>query len=375
MYNRPRDGSIFKGGITVQIKYIISASVFNKKTQKAVIVSKEYENTIRVVEHALYDNDHLIVTDHIYGLLGDSLSVFLLNNELTEADIVIQTYEIESLTDGVDMYLANLEQPEIYTMSPSVIAFVPKPTVTIPTPMGLDANLIEPTTIKWTWNTIEGQYAHHVVDIDGNIIATLSITVNEFIESGLQYNKNYTRRIIRFNKEGQSLSSNPVTITTGEMIQKELSYKPFLIDPKDIVRHETRIFRPIEERLEAFQSGIGSGIDLLVQKQASDEFFEEFKLISILQADRRFIDGVYPPVPITLKYQGTGEIPVKHYTGFVDIAIAVSKLYEMSLKVHSEVYEPINIKWRVCVDVQYQEVNPDVLAYYEAMSEKLNNKR
>ena len=355
----------------MQVKYIIKADVFNKKTQKVIQLSKEYEKTIRVVEHALYDNDHILDTGHIYTLLGESFAVYLRDNDLTEADIIIQTYEIESLTDGTEVYLVNLAAPGEFTMAPSIVAFIPKPVVTIPTPTGLDADLIEPTTIKWTWNSIEGEYAHHVADIHGNIVATLPIGIHEFMESGLEYNKNYTRRIVRFSKEGTSLSSNPVTITTGSPVQKEVSYKPFFTDPYDLVRHENRIFRPIEERLEAFQPGIGYGADLLVRKQSTDEFYEDFNIISILQAMRRFKDKVYPPVDVELKYSAVGEIPVKHYEGSLKLSVAISKLYEMTINVHSEAYEPMPIKWRLCAKVQYQEINPEALEYYELLAEKL----
>lgn len=354
------------------LQYTIKAEIVNKPLNSIVNILKDHSVEYTQPEGVnFYENEHVLTTEHIYKMLGSELQDYLDGSFLTESDIDINTYEIVSRTEGVQIYFKNPENPSQFTMIPSVIAFAEEPSLVIGIPTGFQAELIEPTSIKWSFDEAN-EYAHYVIDLDGNIVANLPMGINYFIETGVKFNTNYTRLIIRYNQDGTSDTTDPVTITSGSPEVLESSYKPGRLSPVDLIRYETDKFSPVEENLVAFQSGIGDHLDLKVSKFKADSFFKRFLILTYCTATRRFNAPVYPPIPVTIGFHAEGEEPIKHWTGSLRFMLIVSQRYSARVNVRSTAYKPMPVKWQVCVDVDYEKINTYHSTNLERLRELMN---
>ena len=257
------------------ISYIVKLTILNSITNDSIIFNKNFESEIATTDESiLYDNYHVLHSNiYILDLFFQEIKDYCEAEQITFDDIVIDEYEIVTLTDNVEVFFENPVDINAFTLKPDIRCYVyPKePPLTVPTLYG---SSYDSNTIIWTWPEDE-QYAHYLisepVDFSSEkdktkIIAIIPVGAKHYIESGLEPNTAYSRRLINYTDTQTSLPSNEITVTT-ETVNPQIS-----IDKYNIVReHDWSITDSereiIKENLTAFKSGIGDFNDLKVYKQ------------------------------------------------------------------------------------------------------------
>ena len=267
------------------ISYTVKLTVLNNITNTSVIFNKNFESEITTIDDsALYDNYHVLHSSiYVLDLFSQEVEDYCKAEQITSNDIVIDEYEIATITENVEVFFENPVDANAFTLSPDIRCYIyPKePPLQVPT---LHGTAYDSNTIIWTWPEDE-QYAHYLVSepVDFNseedktkIIAIIPIGANHYIETGLEPNTPYSRRLINYTDTQTSLPSAEVTVIT-ETVNPKISLDKYFIEREHdwtITDAEREV---IKENLTAFKSGIGDLNDLKVYKQMDKDFYEKFK--------------------------------------------------------------------------------------------------
>lgn len=140
------------------------------------------------------------------------------------------------------------------------------------------------------------------------LVDTLSLEVNSRKIEGLLPDTTYNLYVVAYNEIGDSLPSNEITITT----------LPEDLDPPDVPEEIVALDDPLygltydreaidTPKIQAFQSGIGDGMDLLV-KNLFEEIpnFEEFVYELSIKGYYQDEGMYYPEVPFQFQVTATG---------------------------------------------------------------------
>ena len=267
------------------ISYTVKLTVLNNITNSSVIFNKNFESEITASnDNVLYDNYHVLHNSiYVLDLFSQEVKDYCEVEEITSDDIVIDEYEITTLTENIEVFFENPVDVNAFTLKPDIKCYIyPKePPLQIPT---LQGTSYDSNTIIWTWPEDE-QYAHYLVSepVDFNseddktkIIATIPIGAKHYIETGLEPNTAYSRRLINYTDTQTSLPSAEITVTT-ETVNPQISLDKYYIEREhdwSITDSEREV---VKENLVAFKSGIGDFNDLKVYKQMDKDFYEKFK--------------------------------------------------------------------------------------------------
>jgi hypothetical protein len=175
----------------------------------------------------------------------------------------------------------------------------------------------------------------------------------------LEYATNYTRKLVKYNDKGTSDPTSPVTVQTSEKRTVPSTLKRYIIKPRDEY-NETK-FGKVIDNIEAFQSGIGHGLDLMTDKSKDDICHTLFTLNSYLYGSRTYQEPVYGPIPFDYSITATGDAPELHKEGDVRFVLSAYKFGDISISSIGKIYEPINVKWRAGVGITYEYVDPQKL--------------
>lgn len=267
------------------ILYTVKLTVLNNATNNLVIFNKNFESEITVSnDNILYDNYHTIHNSvYVLDLFSQEIEDYCIAEQITNDNIIIDEYEIVTLTENVEVFFENSIDPTAFTLTPDIKCYVYPKELPLPVPT-LHGTAYDSNSIIWTWPEDE-QYAHYLISepIDINsegdktkIIATLPIGSKHYIETGLEPNTAYSRRLINYTDTQTSLPSGEVTVVT-ETVNPQISIDKYYIEREhdwSITDSEREI---VQENLEAFKSGIGDLNDLKVYKQMDNDFYEKFK--------------------------------------------------------------------------------------------------
>lgn len=267
------------------ISYTVKLTILNNISNNSIIFNKNFESEITTVnDNVLYDNYHVLHNSvYVLDLFSQEVKDYCEAEQITSDDIVIDEYEITTLTDNVEVFFENSIDINAFTLTPDIKCYIyPKePPLQVPE---LQGTSYDSNTIIWTWPNDE-QYAHYLVsepiDFDSEedktkIIATIPIGANHYIETGLEPNTAYSRRLINYTDTQTSLPSGEVTVIT-ETVNPQISLDKYNIEKEHdwtITDSEREV---VKENLTAFKSGIGDFNDLKVYKQMDKDFYEKFK--------------------------------------------------------------------------------------------------
>lgn len=267
------------------ILYTVKLTVLNNITNNSVVFNKNFESEITTTsDNFLYDNYHVIHNSvYVLDLFAQEIEDYCEAEQITTNDIEIDEYEIVTLTDNVEVFFENPVDVNAFTLSPDIKCYIyPKePPLQVPSLYG---TAYDSNTIIWTWPADE-QYAHYLtsepIDLNSEedrtkIIATIPIGANHYVETGLEPNTAYSRRLINYTDTQTSLPSSEVTVTT-ETVNPQISLDKYYIEREHdwtITDSEREV---VKENLAAFKSGIGDFNDLKVYKQMDKDFYEKFK--------------------------------------------------------------------------------------------------
>lgn len=267
------------------ILYTVKLTVLNNITNSSIIFNKNFESEITTInENVLYDNYHVLHNNiYVLDLFLQEVKDYCEAEQITIDDIVIDEYEITTITENVEVFFENSVDINAFTLTPDIKCYIYPKEPPLPVPE-LHGTAYDSTTIIWSWEDSD-LYAHYLISepVDFNseqdktkIIATIPIGVNYYIETRLEPNTAYSRRLINYTDTQTSLPSGEVTITT-ETVNPQIS-----LDKYSIERHHDWTITDAEreivkENLTAFKSGIGDFNDLKVYKQMDKDFYEKFK--------------------------------------------------------------------------------------------------
>lgn len=267
------------------ISYTVKLTVLNNITNSSVIFNKNFESEITALnDNVLYDNYHVLHNSiYVLDLFSQEVKDYCEVEEITSDDIVIDEYEITTLTENVEVFFENPVDVNAFTLKPDIKCYIYPKEQPLPVPI-LQGTSYDSNTIIWTWPEDE-QYAHYLISepVDFNseddktkIIATIPIGAKHYIETGLEPNTAYSRRLINYTDTQTSLPSAEVTVTT-ETVNPQISLDKYYIEREhdwSITDSEREV---VKENLTAFKSGIGDFNDLKVYKQMDKDFYEKFK--------------------------------------------------------------------------------------------------
>lgn len=273
------------------ISYTVKLTVLNNITNSSVIFNKNFESEITVInDNVLYDNYHILHNSvYVLDLFSQEVKDYCEAEQIIfDDDITIDEYEITTLTENVEVFFENSIDVNSFTLKPDIKCYIYPKEPPLPVP-NLHGTAYDSNTIIWTWPDDE-QYAHYLISepVDFNseddktkIIATIPIGANHYIETGLEPNTAYSRRLVNYTDTQTSLPSGEVTVTT-ETVNPQISLDKYFIEREhdwSITDSEREV---IQENLTAFKSGIGDFNDLKVYKQMDKDFYEKFKAYFIL---------------------------------------------------------------------------------------------
>lgn len=290
---------------TLKVKYLITVVIFDNLKKNEFSLKKDFETTIESGNGALYDNYHVISKRYILEYFTEEIREYTnrtgVESDITgDSNLIVNEFEIFSKTDGIEIFFENEENPEEFTLFPTIKAYVPSVNTTIDKPI-LKGNLIDDITIKWSW--IGDNNAHYIVDGYKNIIAQIPIGVNSYIETDLEYDTEYTRMLVSYNSKATSEYSDRITILTS----KDKTNKGGLVNYEESRNtgydEENIITEP--DKLSAFRSGIGHGNDCLLVKSSSDGIDVSSTLEFNLHGTGKETINFYPKVSFGYRHKFT----------------------------------------------------------------------
>ena len=272
--------------MTIQYNIVVTIiNLVNNQTRRFV---KTLDYDITAATDALLYNNYHVISNGVYilDIFADEVAGYCSENSIQSSSVEVDEFEIVSLTDRVDVFFESPDSADnSLSLRPLIKAYVyPKhDELKIPKLIG---TAYDATTIVWTWPEDE-DYAHYLVeDVEPDdptreedsrrIIAQLPIGINNYIESNLEPDTAYTRRLINYTSEQTSVPSSAVTVRT-EAVTPVQSLDTYSV-AKNYDFTTTNLEREqISENMEAFHAGVGDFNDLKVYKQMDADFYQKFK--------------------------------------------------------------------------------------------------
>jgi hypothetical protein len=353
----------------MSITYTVKITIVNAITNEYVSFNKNFTSDINVdTDKLLYDNNH-VLNEAIYvlDLFPQEVTEYCKDKEITTANIEIDEYEINTITERAEVYFENPDDPNVFTLNPCIKCYIyPKEEeLKIPT---LTGKAIDSNTIMWTWPDDE-TYMHYLIteplniDEDVNtsekIIATIPIGATQYIETGLEPNTPYTRRLINYTATQTSLPSGPITVTT-ETVNPTYSLSEYFINREQdwTITDEEREF--VQENLEAFHSGVGDLLDCKVYKQSDTDFYEKFKGYFVLSGSYTEREKRYEQVNFRYKLLLDAVETIEEQEGEIDFKLDVYPWQEVYHNEYIWATMPINIYAKVHASIQVFETTTSV---------------
>ena len=341
------------------IKYDITVTILNIINNSTSTFAKTFEKEINMVDALLYNNYHILSKDiYILDMFRDEIDAYCSALNIEVSSIEVDEFEIVSLTDKVDVFFES-EDPSDNTLSlkPIIKCYVHPKNDALKVPK-LEGSAYDSTTIIWSWPEDE-QYAHYLVeeavDITAEenkpkIIAQLPIGATSYTETGLEPNTPYTRRLINYTDEQTSAPSPSVTVMT-ETVEVSESLEQYVIPKNYDFTTDDSEREIIEERLEAFHSGIGDDKDLKVYKQMDANFYQKFKAYFEITGRRIQREKRYEQVGFNYKICLEAKETINEQEGEVTFDIDVYPREEISIRDYMWVTDPVTVKARMSATV------------------------
>ena len=347
------------------ISYTIKLTVLNNITNSSVIFNKNFESEITTInDNVLYDNYHVLHSNiYVLDLFAQEVKDYCEAEQITSDDVIIDEYEITTLTENVEVFFENPVDINAFTLKPDIKCYIYPKEPPLPVP-NLHGTSYDSNTIVWTWPDDE-QYAHYLISepVDftseedkTKIIATIPIGANHYVETGLEPNTAYSRRLINYTDTQTSLPSGEVTVTT-ETVNPQISLDKYYIEREHdwtITDDEREI---VKENLTAFKSGIGDFNDLKVYKQMDKDFYEKFKAYFILTGKYTQREKRYDQVGFNYKICLEAKETIEEQEGEVTFKLDAYPWQEMYKSEYLWATKPVTVYARVYAFIDlYKEI-------------------
>jgi hypothetical protein len=335
------------------ISYEIILTVLDLTTNITSTFIKTFDFDLsEIPEEKIYNNYHKIADKvKMFTLFKDEINDFCDNNGLTINNIDIDEFNINSNTDRVDVYFepGDGDDPNQISLEPNILCYVYPKYDELKAPV-LKGVVYDSNTIIWSWDGDDN--AHYLVsegiDIEDEeskdkIIAQVPIGTNRYVETGLEPNTSYTRRLIAYNSEQTSLPCNAVTVQTATA-PIDISLEQYEVPKNYDYTSDDSLKEVINENLEAFHSGVGDKNDLKVYKQMDGDFYQKFKTYIQLKGERIEREKRYNTVGFNYKVCLESTETVEEQKGEVTFSIDVYPIEKISIKDYMFTTHPVTVK-------------------------------
>ena len=342
------------------ISYEIILTIVNLTNEDTKTFTKSFNDEINnLSDDKLYNNHHLLRSNtKMFNLFKREINSYCKKNGITINNIDIDEFNINSLTNDIQVYFepGDGDNPDQISLEPNIKCYIPPKHKPLPRPV-LKGKAYDNTTIIWSWE--DDGLAHYLVteNIDiankqdqDKIIAQIPIGSNTYTETGLESNTAYTRRLISYDINRTSVASSPTTITT-EVAPIDKSLDQYKIDKNYDYTSDDSEREYIDERLEAFHSGVGDYFDLKVFKQMDTDFFQKFKPYIQIRGIRTQREKCYDTVGFFYKVCLEGEETVEEQKGEVTFDIDLYPRENVTVKDYMFATKPVTICSRLQCDV------------------------
>lgn len=225
-----------------------------------------------------------------------------------------------------------------------------KKTKTITTPT-LKSKTLGKHAIEWIWDH-RSDCCSYLVDEFDTPIKQLGYGINTYIESDLMPGQVVKRKVILYHESASSLPSQLVSAST--LVTEQVISVANTLTPKvDKQAYEVETIQT--QPLPAFQSGVGYGNDLKIEKQLDQTFNEYFNILATVSGIYRQQAKYYDPVTFHYRIKATGIQHGQTSVGEVKIKVSAHKKEDVTFTIQRYATQPVQIKARVKFKVEYYE--------------------
>lgn len=202
-------------------------------------------------------------------------------------------------------------------------------------PLNLQGEALGETVIRWFWepSPSEDVIQYRLYDENNTLIYEGPADVFEFLEQNLNPGTSYIRYVKAVNAFGESARSNMAMVTTPK------EEETFIPDEGDETVDLSGITcKPVEgepeEKLDAFQSGVGDGLDLRVDIDKEGTPREQFTYDLQLKGYEYIPIEVYPRQDFRFRFRAEGTERFRVQTGRFEgkLRIYPAKSYRYAVK-------------------------------------------
>ena len=339
----------------MNIRYEITATIINLIDDSTSKFSKEFE--IELLDSpTLYNNTHIITNSaNILNIFQDEINAYINALQIEISSIDVDEFEVNSLTDGVNVFFEE-SQENIIPLSPVLKCYISPQYQDLKVPK-LIGIAYDSTTIIWSWPEDE-DYAHYLIDetydsITGatsTTIAQIPIGQKTYVETNLEPDTAYTRRLVNYNQNQTSSPSNSVTVRT-ETIELDTKLSEYNISRNYDFTSLDSEREVIQDNLEAFHSGVGDFNDLKVYKQMDANYYQKFKAYFEITGRRFQREKRYSQVGFNYKICLEAVEEVEEQEGEVTFDIDVYPREWVSLQDYMYEAYPVRVRTRLLCTV------------------------
>lgn len=280
---------------------------------------------------------------------------------VTMNDLALDGYEIESKTQGVDVYF-DLADVNAGSFEPKIMATL----MVLKDMPVVRAEQLDETTVKWSWT--DNNSVNYLKDENDNIITQLSLGVDYYIESDLTAGGTYTRKLCTTNQFNEQLESPPCIITLSKT-DRAIVYDKFQVEK----RREDYIVEEYQEstKLKAFASGIGDGDDCKIISSDDTKLSRKFKLLNRIYGIRASNNIMHHSVKFKYRYKLVGTVDYLSYGATFTVRAVATECKPLGLTTdNSTIGTPIQcvreLKFTLddktqCADIYMYQLFPELL--------------
>lgn len=348
----------------MDVSYEIVLAIINLITNETKVFTKQFAYNIDISDPDLLYNNYHIISERVnmLALFDDEINQYCAENHIGVNNVDIDEFNIVSLTDKIDIFFESDDNSNQITLNPNIKCYVhPRyDSLTIPTLSGTAYN---DNTIIWSWK--EDGLAHYLTtDIldpeDENykdkIIADIPIGTNTYTEINLEPNTQYTRRLVSYDAIQTSEASRPVTVQT-DTAPIDISVDRYEIKKNYDFTADDSERNFINDKLEAFHSGVGDYNDLKVYKQMDADFYQKFKTYIQLRGTRTQREKRYDSVGFNYKVCLEATETVEEQRGEVTFDIDAYPREHVTVSDYMYATKPVTICARMECDVLLKKEN------------------
>lgn len=297
-----------------------------------------------------------------------NIKQFCKENNIEVNDIAVDGYEIESLTKNIHIYF-KAEDLRCFSLAPSIMAY----SKNVETVIALNCEQIDNNAIRWYWNCVEDD-GHFLINEKNKVVANIPVGISSYIESGLESNKTYTRKLATYDGKNFNSLSQECSMTIIEDKTPSL-YTKFKVE--DRIEDIQSVNTILSDRLEAFKSGVGDNLDCKLFKTDDLSYSKRFKLLNKIYGVRASNDIKYNTVQFKYRYKLTGTTDYVEYNDAkVKVALKATPIVSISsVPDDTPVGEPLYAEaimeykfgeYAYIADVHFKDLIPELIESYSA---------